>query len=280
MSELSAENAPAVSVSAARRALPWLVVLVLAVSLVSWLLNTPAGLLGKADAIGYAICHRIDLRSFHLGERQLPLCARCTGMYLGVLVGFGGMAALGRRRAGRLPPRPVLAVLFGFMGLMAVDGVNSYLSFFPPLPHLYAPHNTLRLITGTFNGLALAGLMYPVLNQSLWFDWEDRPALANLRELLLLVIGAAIVIALVLTESPVALYPLALLSTLGVVVILVALNTTLLLAVVRRENLALGWRGALLPLTAGLALAIIEIALVDAGRYAVFHTWGGLPLPG
>ena len=53
-----------------------------------WLLNTPAGLLGKADAVGYAVCHRIDLRSFNLGERQMPLCARCTGMYLGAVLGL------------------------------------------------------------------------------------------------------------------------------------------------------------------------------------------------
>ena len=62
--------------------------LALAVGLVllGWLLNTPPGLLGKADAIGYAVCHRIDLRSFHLGERALPLCARCSGMYLGAML--------------------------------------------------------------------------------------------------------------------------------------------------------------------------------------------------
>ena len=54
-----------------------------------WLFNTPLGLLGKADAIGYAVCHRIDLRSFHLGDRTLPLCARCTGMFLGTLVSLG-----------------------------------------------------------------------------------------------------------------------------------------------------------------------------------------------
>src|SRR4030067_1376746 len=71
-----------------------------------WLFNTPPGLLGKADAIGYAVCHRIDLRSFHLGDRTLPLCARCTGMFLGALVGLVYQAVIGKRRIGR-PPRGV-----------------------------------------------------------------------------------------------------------------------------------------------------------------------------
>src|SRR5450759_1456011 len=54
-----------------------------------WFINTPPGLLGKADAIGYAVCHRISERSFHIGSIQLPLCARCSGMYLGAVTRAG-----------------------------------------------------------------------------------------------------------------------------------------------------------------------------------------------
>jgi uncharacterized membrane protein len=263
-----------------RRALPYLVVGVAALALLSWLLNTPEGLLGKADAVGYAICHRIDGRSFHLGDRQFPLCARCTGIYLGVLVGFVGQLLLGRGRAGGLPGRPILFTLFGFIGLMGVDGLNSYSHFFAFLPHLYEPTPWLRLITGSFNGLALASIIYPILNQTLWANWEDRPVLRRFRDMAWLVAGVAVVILLVLIDNPLLLYPLALLSAVGVVAILVVLNTTILLVVARRENRALGWRGAALPLVAGFALAILEIGAVDAVRYAIFQTWGGLPLPG
>jgi hypothetical protein len=76
------------------------------------------------------------------------------------------------------------------------------------------------------------------------------------------------------------LYPAALLSALGVVAMLVALNTTLLLIVSRRGNRAATWRDAVLPLVAGLTLTLLEIGLVDAVRFAVFGTWGGLPVPG
>jgi uncharacterized membrane protein len=280
MSETTLEPPATAPQTARARALPWLVVLVGLVALLSWLLNTPPGLLGKADAIGYAICHRLDFRSFHLGDRQLPLCARCTGIYLGVLLGMLTLTALGRGRAGGLPAGRVLLVLVGFIALMGFDGVNSYLTLFPGLPHLYEPSNTLRMITGTLNGLALAGLMFPVLNQTLWRDWQPRPVLGSLRELLLLVGLAVVVIALALTENPVVLYPLALLSAAGVLAILVALNTTILLVVVRRENLAASWRSAAMPLLAGLVVALIQVGLVDAVRYAIFGTWGGLPLPG
>jgi uncharacterized membrane protein len=244
----------------------------------AWLALTPPGLLGKADAIGYAVCHRIDLRSFHLGERQLPLCARCTGIYLGVLFGLLGMAALGRSRAGALPPRRVLVALVAFIAVMGMDGVNSYLALFPGAPHVYEPQNWLRLVTGTFNGLAVSALIYPVFNQTLWQDWQDRPPVADFRELLMLMGVMAALIGLVLTENPAVLYPLALLSALGVVVLLTMLYTVGVLMLSGRQNSVGDWKGAALPLVVGLTLAILQIGIIDALRFAVFQTWSGFPI--
>jgi uncharacterized membrane protein len=286
MANLTAENTPLLPAprTAAARMLPFLVGGAALLAFGSWLLNTPEGVLGKADAIGYALCHRIDSHSLHLGgvfgDRPLPLCARCTGIYLGALLGMVTMAAMGRSRAGGLPRRPVLLALIGFVGVMGIDGVNSYLTFFPGLPHLYEPQNWLRVVTGTLNGLALAGLIYPILNQTLWRDWQDRPVLGNFRELGVLLVLAAGMIALVLTDNPIILLPLAVLSSVGVLAMVVALNTTIVLLVVRRENRVLSWTGAITPLLAGFTLAIIEIGLVDLVRYSVFGTWSGFGIPG
>src|SRR3972149_3375635 len=63
----------------------------------AWLILTPEGVLGKADAIGYSVCHRIAERSFTIAGRQMPLCARCTGMYLGMLTGLLFQLPYGRR---------------------------------------------------------------------------------------------------------------------------------------------------------------------------------------
>jgi uncharacterized membrane protein len=245
-----------------------------------WLSGTPPGLLGKADAVGYALCHRIDARSFHLGDRQLPLCVRCTGTYLGALIGLAGMAAMGRTRAGGLPRLSIALALAGFIGLMGIDGLNSYSALFPGVQPVYEPQHWLRLVTGTLNGLALAALIYPAFNQTLWARWDERAVIGRWRELGALVLAGAGMVALVLTESAWVLYPAALLSALGVVLMLVVLNTTLLLIVSRRGNRATSWRDAVLPVVAGLTLALLEIGLVDAVRYAVFGTWGGLPVPG
>jgi hypothetical protein len=44
----------------------------------------PASLLALlVYAIGSAVCHQLPERSFYLWGRQLPVCARCTGLYAG-----------------------------------------------------------------------------------------------------------------------------------------------------------------------------------------------------
>ncbi len=245
-----------------------------------WLALTPPGLLGKADAIGYAICHRIDLRSFNIGDRQMPLCARCTGIYLGALGAIAVLAALGHSRSGALPTTPMLLILIAFVGLMGVDGVNSYAGLFPGLPQLYAPSNELRLITGTLCGVAVGALLYPVFNQTLWRGWTLRPVVSRPVELASLVVVGALIIVLVLSRDPLVLYALALLSAAGVVLLLTMLYTAGLLMLSRRDARAESWRAAALPLLLGFTLAIAHIAAMDAARYAIFGSWAGLPLGG
>jgi uncharacterized membrane protein len=50
-------------------------------------------------AAGSFICHQQPERSFHRGAAQLPVCARCFGLYAGASIGVLGWAvASGRRR--------------------------------------------------------------------------------------------------------------------------------------------------------------------------------------
>jgi uncharacterized membrane protein len=241
---------------------------------------SPPGLLGKADAIGYAVCHRIDLRSFHLGDRQLPLCARCTGTFLGVLAGALLMAALGRGSSSVWPSRRILAVLGLAVVAWGLDGVNSYAALFPRLPHLYTPQNWLRLTTGTFMGMAVVAVFLPAVNQSLWKAPSAQPVIQNFRELFLYFLAAPLLIGLVLTENPIILFPLALLSTVGILFLLTGVYTALLLMVLRRENQASGWTDAWPILAAGLILALLQIYAIDAVRFMFTHTWGGFSIGG
>jgi uncharacterized membrane protein len=242
------------------------VVLAAVAIIAAFLLSPPWSVLDKADAIGYATCHRISNRSFHLGGRQLPLCARCTGTYLGVLAGLGTFWLRGRRRAAGFPPVRVLAALLGFWAIWGLDGLNSYLTLLGG-PHLYEPHHLLRVMTGSLNGLALSSLVWPVFNLSLWKETDARPAIQNLRQLggTVAVAGAAALV--VYSEPDLLLYPVALVSALGSLLMLTMVNSILVLVIMRQESVAVTWRDAVLPMTLGLALALIEVGIIDFVRF-------------
>jgi uncharacterized membrane protein len=229
------------------------------------LLLAPHGLLDKADRAGYAVCHRIPERSFIVAGRQLPLCARCSGLYLGAGAGLLTLAALGHARAGRFPARPYVIILGLFMLAWAADGVNSFLALLA-LPHLYEPTNRLRLITGSLAGIAIAAVLLPAFNVTLWLSPASRRSIGGAGDLLWLLGAAGAVVLLVLTAADWLLYPLALLSGALVPLLLGALFAMFYLALRHREGRAEQWRQMVTPLTVGLATAFAVIALVGLAR--------------
>lgn len=248
----------------------------LAALILLWLHVTPPGLLGKADAIGYAVCHRIALRSFYIGERPLPLCARCTGMYLGALA--GGLYLLRKGRRAGLPPLR-LALPLAALGLaFAVDGINSYLHFFPGFVGLYPPNNTMRLITGAGLGLIIPPFLLPALHQVAWAEIDERPALDSGRSLGALLLSGVIVVLLALSDNPLVLYPLALLESATVLAILTLCYGLLALIVTGGDGRARSLRDLWFPLAVGLFIALLQIGLVDWLRLNLSGTWNGFTL--
>src|SRR5688572_19568285 len=102
---------------------------VVVAGIVFFALALPGDFKYKMDGAGFAVCHQIHTHSFTIGGHQLPLCARCTGMYLGALVTLVLLSRL-RRKAVRLPARGVLPALGLFFGVMMLDGINSTLQTF------------------------------------------------------------------------------------------------------------------------------------------------------
>jgi uncharacterized membrane protein len=254
-----------------------LVILAFGLTLFAWLMNTPAGLLGKADAVGYAVYHRIDLRSFHLGDRQIPLCARCSGMYLGAMLGLAYQLLIGRRRTG-IPSWKIILPTSLFVFAFIFDGGNSFLNLFPGAPQVYQPSNTLRLMTGTGMGLAIAIVLYPAFNSSVWRLIDRRPALTSFYSFAILVIIALALDILILFEKPFILYPLSLISAAGVIVILTMVYTMLLMILFKVENRYNHFRPMIYAILGGLTVALLQIGILDFIRYLFTGTWDGFHL--
>ncbi len=257
-----------------RAARHWGVRIAVAISMLIialFLLYPPVSFDGKAWSVGRAVCHQLPTHSFTVNGQQLPLCARCTGIYLGAVMGLAGFFLLGRQRSVQWSPTPVLAVLVGFIGILGVDGVNAFLHDLPNAPSLYEPQNWLRLVTGTFHGLAMIAILMPVVNEALWHPAvaNPEPVIKNFRELAGFMLGGVAVIGLVLWRPPFLLYPLTFFSSFGVVLMLTLINSVFAVMILRREGTARTGNEIVPSLLLGLALAILIIWGMNGFRSAV-----------
>jgi hypothetical protein len=124
-------------------------------------------------------------------------------------------------------------------------------------------------------GLVIAAALYSAFNASVWRQADVRPAIEGLRKMGLIIGAALILDAVILTENPLLLYPLALISAGGVMVILTLVYTMLWLVILKRENRYNGIKELLIPLIGGLGLAIIQIGLLDWLRFLLTGSWEG-----
>jgi hypothetical protein len=262
----------------------WLLPLAAVIAFGVWFYIAPPGILGKADAIGYAVCHRIDERSFHIFGRQLPLCARCTGEFFATGITLLYLSIVSPKKSG-MPGWKVGAPLLFFFFAFALDGSNSYLyllkqtsaGMFEKIPNLYVPNNTLRLFTGSGMGVALGSILYPAFNASAWKNHNPAPAL-DWKKLGVLAGGVVLIDLLILTEHPAILYPIALISVAGVFSLLVLVFSMVWVLMMRLENAYDALIQMWMPFLAGATLALLLISLIDLLRLRLTGTWGGFPL--
>lgn len=130
--------APALALAA----LAWLTLLVLAP------LATPS-LAAVVYTVGGVICHQIPERSFHLGGVQLPVCARCLGIYAGaaaaasvhVIGGFVASSASWRMLSPRTARR-----------LFLLTAAPTLVTFTLDWAGVWHTSNVVRLIAGLLVG--------------------------------------------------------------------------------------------------------------------------------
>jgi uncharacterized membrane protein len=114
------------------------IVLLLAAPLTA--LGVPAS--GLVYAFGSLICHQRPERSFHIDSAQLPVCARCFGIYTG--------AALGLLIRGLTPTVTSLRI-----GLIA-STVPTAITWGSEVVGLWSPANLTRFIAALPIGAAVS----------------------------------------------------------------------------------------------------------------------------
>ncbi|MBO3839966.1 MAG: DUF2085 domain-containing protein [Thermoproteota archaeon] len=119
--------------------------------------------------IGSLVCHQRPDRTLWMGGNYLPVCARCTGAYLGFLLGYVLIPFLSNKKA-KGPPN--LYISFIFTLPLWVDSLGQVFGF-------WSSTNDARLITGLLFGVSLAPLLIYVLSL---FSFSNRiPVLKRIK---------------------------------------------------------------------------------------------------
>ncbi len=254
-----------------RRWLPALVVGALVLAFVA----APWPMADKAHAAMHGLCAQNPLHMLSLGGQPLPFDARMTGVYLGLVAVVVTTAARGGMRRAGMPSRPLLALL-GALGLaMAIDGTNSLFTDLG-LPHGWAPTNTLRLITGTGAGLAMGTLFAYLVASTVWRRTRWTEPVVDRRDLAL---AGAIAVGLGLLAASgigIAYVPVATLLVLAGAGTMASLVAMIVLLSTDRANRAEGLAGIGVAGGVGVALGLLVVAGLAAGRFAL-EAWAGLP---
>ena len=208
----------------------------------------------------------------------MPLCARDTGMHLGILISLLFHLKWGKQAG--FPPRKVQIVLGIFFMAFAIDGINSTLPMlnFIKVAQWYPPANWLRLTTGAGLGIAMGSVLMPVINESLWINVDQESALSSWWRVGQIVLVTAIAGFAVTTEIPALLYPLAFLTASDVLVILTLIFTIVWVMIAKKDNQFNSWKELSWWLLAGFGTALALIAVMDFVRFSLTGTWDGFVL--
>jgi uncharacterized membrane protein len=247
---------------------------VLGLALIVFLL-APWPLYDKLWGIAFAICPQRPSHSLFFGGVQMPIEAREGGIFAGFALGVVYLFIKGRGRSGELPSTRLLALLVGFIALMGLDGLNAVAyDFYLPTP--YAPNLPMRLGTGLLAGLGVAGILWPMFNQTMWRLVPRVPSFGKLPE-----VGTAVFLLVLFWLSGLSgwsflLYPISIIAIAGQVALVTLLMTTLAAALLRLDGRAVTVLDLVPLLLLGLALTAVMFGITAAFRFTLF---GPGPLP-
>jgi uncharacterized membrane protein len=115
-----------------------------------------------AYSAGAVVCHQIPERSFFLAGRQLPVCARCTGLYLAAALGLAAWVLFRSARGARWPISPPSAVV-----ALVVAGLPTLLSFLAGVAGWWNGSNVERALLALPLGAAAGVLVAAVATKDL-----------------------------------------------------------------------------------------------------------------
>jgi uncharacterized membrane protein len=103
-------------------------------------------------AIGSVVCHQLPERSFHLWGAQMPVCARCTGIYVGAAIAPLLLYVLRRVRL-------KADATYAARTALVLGGLPTIATLVYEWTTGVTPSNTIRALAGLPLGAAIAAIV-------------------------------------------------------------------------------------------------------------------------
>jgi len=213
--------------------------------------------------MGYGLCHQLPDRSFFGGGVQLPVCARDTGIYIGILVSLALISRLHQgSRPRELPTRSGWIAIALMIGTMALDGGTEYAG-------LRSTTNELRLITGLLAGFAIGAVITPMINDEMWRTASPERVLNTPWRLAIWISAVPVTYAAVYWGLPRLGIGYPILVAVAIVATLAAVNLIMVCMLPPFERRADSLRQTLVPIAIAVAVAFVEMWLAGLLREAL-----------
>jgi uncharacterized membrane protein len=217
-------------------------------------------LLKILNFLGGGLCHQQDPRSFGFNGLYMPLCSRCTGIYIGLLFSLAAIVVIERKVKGEFPTVKTVVITVGVVLLMGLDVAVSALKFFDS-------NNYIRFVTGFLAGWFIALILLQLKNILMWRKLVRVPYLNNKKSFIVWIFcGIGLIVSFMFSFERLLLF-WGVISVIGMIIFVTLIVLILFFGVIRRlTNKINSWKHYILSFSAGVVISIGILALLSTAR--------------
>ena len=217
-------------------------------------------LLKVLNFLGGGLCHQQDSRSFGFDGLYMPLCSRCTGIYIGIFFSLVAIIIIERRVKGEFPSVKTAVITIGAILLMGLDVAASALKFFDS-------NNYIRFAAGFLAGWFIALILLQLKNILMWKKLVRVPYLNDKKSFIIWMFSGISLIAAFMFSFKRLLIFWGVISVIGMIIFVTLIILILFFGINHRlTNKINSWKSHILCFTTGVVFSIGILALLSTAR--------------
>jgi uncharacterized membrane protein len=190
----------------------------------------------------------------------MPLCSRCTGIYVGIFFSLIAIILIERKVKGEFPSVKSVVIAVCVVLLIGLDVAVSALEFFDS-------NNYIRFTTGFFAGWFIAMILLQLKNILMWGKLVRVPYLNDKKSFIIWIFcGIGLIAAFMFSFKRLLIF-WGVISVIGMIIFVTLIVLILFFGTISRlTNKIYSWKYYILSFSAGVVFSIGILALLSTAR--------------